>query len=541
MRAAVLRGTAGSLLLTAVLAAPAGAAGAVPARPQDPPPVPAALGTLVAAGRAAEKGIRFGPCPAAEALPGTVRCGTLSVPVDYTRPAGRHLTLTVSRMPATGRAADGRRTARQGTLVVAAGSAGTSGTYAPLAGYLPGWRPLAAAYDLVGHTPRGTDRSAPLSCADPATAGPGPAAAPAHPSEAFKRERIAAAKAYARGCARRGGPALRHLTSLNNARDLEVLRAALGERRLTYLGSSYGAYVGALYATLFPARVRRMVFDSAADPAPARVGYRGELDRSAAAEVRWADFRAWIARHDQVYGLGDTAEAVGRSYERAREMLAAEPAGGTVGQARLQRAMLQAVHDDDLWPYRAGALASYLRGDPTELVQQAGPYPETAAAEENGRAVETAVACNDAAWPGDWRVWDRDLTRLARTAPFAAWAGAWTRLPCAYWPLPRSRPPAVRTAPGALPPTLVLAAERDAAAPHRGARELRRRLAGSVLVTERDAGSHALAGGPNACVNAHLEAYLLRGRLPERDASCAGRPGPVPVEPGARSLTERAS
>ncbi|MGQ4443176.1 alpha/beta hydrolase, partial [Streptomyces violaceoruber] len=135
---------------------------------------------------------------------------------------------------------------------------------------------------------------------------------------------------------------------------------------------------------------------------------------------------------------------------------------------------------------------------------------------------------NDAPWPADCEVWDRDNTRLARRAPFETWDNVWTNLPCAYWQGPRQRPLDVRTAPGELPPTLVLAGERDAATPYEGALELRRRLAGSVLVTERDAGTHGIAGGPNACVNGHLEAYLLDGRLPARDTSCAPRPEPEP-------------
>lgn len=133
-------------------------------------------------------------------------------------------------------------------------------------------------------------------------------------------------------------------------------------------------------------------------------------------------------------------------------------------------------------------------------------------------------------------MWDRDNTRLARVAPFETWANAWMNLPCAYWPAPRQRPVDVRTGPGELPPTLILAAERDAAAPYAGALEMQRRLADSVLVTERDAGTHGIAGGPNACVNAHLEAYLLQGRLPVRHAFCAPHPEPEPTAPHRQAL-----
>ncbi|MGW0337857.1 alpha/beta hydrolase, partial [Streptomyces sp. NPDC003011] len=494
-------------------------------------------GTAVAAARARATGIGFGTCPATEDLPGTVRCGTVSVPLDYAHPDGRQIKLTVSRVRATRKDPhhSERRVPRQGALVFNPGGPGASGMYFPLIGVVPEWKRLAAAYDLVGYAPRGVGRSAPLSCKDPRQFFKAPSPAPTHPSESYKKERVARAQAYARGCARRAGDALRHYTSLNNARDLDVLRAALGERRLTFLGTSYGTYFGALYATLFPSHVRRMVFDSAVNPDPEQVWYRNNLDQSAAFEDRWADFREWAARHDGVYGLGDTADEVLDSYERAAARLAAEPAGGKVGPGQLQGAFLSAGYYDDYWPHRAQALSAYLKGDPKPLIEQAGPHPEAAAEAENAHAVYTAVECNDAPWPTDWEVWDRDNTRLARVAPFETWDNVWTNLPCAYWPAPRQQPLDVRTGPGELPPTLILAAERDAATPYRGARELHRRLWGSALVTERGAGTHGIAYGPNACVNGHLDAYLLEGDLPVRRADCAPHPEPKPVRPGDRS------
>ncbi|MEW2166712.1 alpha/beta hydrolase [Streptomyces sp. NPDC007084] len=527
MRAAVLHGTAGSLLLTALVAAPAGGTTAWPdgtgAASAE------ARGTAVAAERAAATGIRFGACPKVEGLPGNVQCGTVTVPLDYARPDGKRIKLTVSRVKATGKDAGNpkRKVPRQGALVYNPGGPGASGMYFPLIGFLPEWKPIGAAYDLVGYAPRGVDRSAPLSCQDPKRFLKAPSQSPTFPSESYKRERIAEAKAYARGCAQRAGEALRHYTSLNNARDLDVLRAGLGERGLTFMGASYGTYFGALYATLFPSHVRRMVFDSAVNPDPRQIWYRNNLDQSAAFEGRWRDFRAWIARHDDVYGLGNTPEEVLHSYEKARAQLAAAPAGGKVGPAQLQGAFLEAGYYDDYWPQRALALSAYLKGDPKPLVQIAGPHPEAAAEQENGTAVYTAVECNDAPWPTDWRTWDRDNTRLARVAPFETWDNVWMNLPCAYWPVPRQRPLDVRTLPGELPPTLILAAERDAATPYKGAKELRRRLWGSVLVTENGAGTHGIGGGPNQCVNGYLNAYLLEGRLPGRNAGCAPHKEPV--------------
>ncbi len=507
---------------------------------------PEMRGTAVAAARASAAGIRWGACTARYHLAGLdppVQCGTVTVPLDYAHPGGKQITLTVTRRPATDSAAHrttSRGAARQGALVFSPGDPGATGVYVPLIPDLSSyWKPLAAAYDLVGYAPRGIGRPAPLSCQDPARSVATPTQAPRRPSAAYQRQRRAQAKAYAEGCARRGGAALRHYTTADNARDLDVLRAALGERRLTFMGASYGAYVGAVYATFFPSHVRRMVFDSPPDPAPGALGYRTVLAQSRALQRRWTDFGAWVAAHDGTYHLGGTAAQVERAYEKVRAALARRPAGGTVGPGQLQAAFLKAAYYDDYWPVRAAALAAYLGGDPQPLTRQAEPVGAAAVELENDQAVDTAVACNDAPWPTDWRTWARDATRLARVAPFATWANVRTHLPCAYWRTPRQPPVNVRSRAGALPPTLVLAAERDGVTPYAGARELHGRLAGSVLVTERGAGLHIIGGGPDDCVNAHLRRYLLTGRPPARDADCAPHPAPKPLSRSAPSHPAR--
>ncbi|EGX54659.1 secreted protease [Streptomyces zinciresistens K42] len=527
MRAAALYSVAGALLLSALSAAPAGSTEAAPGASER-------HGVQVAAARAEARGITFGACPKDQGLPDLVKCGTVSVPLDYARPFGKQIRLTVSRVRATHKDPGNskRRVPGKGALVYNPGGPGASGLHFPLVGVLPKWKRVAAAYDLVGYAPRGVGPSAPLSCQDPRQFTAGPSLAPTHPSASYKQRRVARARAYARGCAARAGAALRHYNSLNNARDLDVLRAALGEDKLTFMGASYGTYFGALYAQLFPSHVRRMVFDSAVNPDPAQIWYRANLAQSAAFEGRWADFRAWVAEHDDVYGLGTTPEQVLRSYEKARTRLAARPAGGRIGPGQLQEVFLQAGYYDDYWPSRAKALSAYLKGDGVPLVELASPVREAAAEEENTNAVYTAVECNDAPWPTDFAVWDRDNTRLARVAPFETWDNVWMNLPCAYWRAPRQTPLDVRTGPGEVPPVLILAAERDAATPYDGALEMQRRLADSVLVTERDSGTHGIAYGPNPCVNGYVDAYLLEGRLPQRRATCGARPEPKPERAG---------
>ncbi|MCY0956422.1 alpha/beta fold hydrolase [Streptomyces sp. H27-H5] len=529
-------GVAAAMALSLALAAPAPALAAGSAPPVGADRA-AEAGAALVAGRAARSPLVFRACPDVEELPAPVRCAALRVPLDYARPDGPQISLTVSRAAATGRG----KTARQGSLVHNPGGPGGSGMFFPLVAALPAWRGLAAAYDLVGYAPRGVGRSAPLSCRAPGQRPKAPTQVPADPSAAYKAERRAAARSYARGCAERSGEALPYYTTLNNVRDLHVLRAALGDRKLTFLGASYGTYLGAVYATLYPGHVRRMVFDSAVDPDPRRVWYRNNLDQALGFERRWYDFRAWVARHHATYRLGATPEAVRASWERVRGAVARVPAGGVVGTGELQSAFLRAAYYDDVWPDRAAALAAFLRGDPGPLVDQAGPDadPAAVAGAENATAVYTAVLCNDASWPADWATWDRDNTELARRAPFETWANAFLNLPCASWPVrERQRPVAVGERPGSrLPRTLIVAAERDGATPHAGALELQRRLgARAALVTERGAGAHGVVGGRNDCVDAHVARYLLRGDTGGRRLTCAPHPEPAPV-----SLDDRAT
>ncbi|MEV7611567.1 alpha/beta fold hydrolase [Streptomyces sp. NPDC089799] len=518
---------------------------------QDPA---AAAGAELAARRAAARPLAFGPCPTDEQLPDGVGCARLRVPLDYTRPDGPQISLTVSRLPAGGGTTGHKTAHRQGALVFNPGGPGASGTFFPAVAGLPEWRRISAAYDLVGYAPRGVGGSAPLSCRSPAEHARAPRQDPAAPSAAYKRERVALARAYARGCAERAGTALAHYTTLDNVRDLHVLRAALGERRLNFLGASYGTYFGAVYATLYPGHVRRLVFDSAVNPDPRHIWYRNNLDQSAAFERRWYDFRAWTARHHATYGLGATPAAVRASWERVREVVARRPAGGLVGTGELQAAYLKAAYYDEVWPQRAAALAAFLAGDPEPLVELAAPDPERAAEEENATAVYTAVLCNDASWPADFAVWDRDHTELARRAPFETWPNAWLNLPCAYWPVTdRQQPVDVgafsaagtgATGAGAetgadragLPPVLIVAAERDAATPYAGALELQRRLGpAAALVTEVGAGAHGVVGGRNACVDRHVERYLLTGDTAGPRSECAPHPEPAPVSLDGRA------
>ncbi|MGP3986876.1 alpha/beta hydrolase [Streptomyces sp. 3N207] len=525
MRAAAIPSTVGALALT--LASAPAAASAAPHGALPPTySGPEAAGVRAAARDAAARGIRWQPCPAAEQLPVSAECGTVRVPVDYTRPDGEHISLTVSRARATGNPAE-----YQGPLVYNPGGPGGNAMNFPLYPKLGGlWKRLNARYDFIGYAPRGVGRSDPLSCQHPEAFLKGPNHAAQHPTWAVKQAMNRKAAAYAAGCAKAQPDRLRHYTTPNNARDLDVLRAALGQRGLNFMGVSYGTYIGSVYATLFPGHVRRLVLDSIVNPAPDNVWYQANLDQNVAFERRWEDWKTWVARHDDTYRLGRTARQVQASFDAVREAVDREPAGGTVGSKELVAAFLDTGYADATWAPYARALSDFRKGEPGPLIKVAAPDMKKAKKEENGNAVYNAVECQDAPWPRDWPRWDRDNTVTAAVAPFNTWSNAWMNLPCAYWKTESATPLDVRTAVGQLPPVLLVAATRDGATPYTGALETRRRLAGSSLVTERGAGNHGVSGG-NRCMDAHIERYLFEGRTPGTDAECAARPAP---KPGAR-------
>jgi pimeloyl-ACP methyl ester carboxylesterase len=493
--------------------------------------VPESVGVVIAARNAARRGIDWAACPEGWGLAAPVQCGRVTVPVDYARPFGASIELAVDRALSTGTPEE-----HQGALVYNPGGPGGSGLRFPVRSTTGAalWTKTAKAYDFVGFDPRGVGHSAPISCQDPREFARAPKADPVPDGEADKQAHRRAARAYAAGCLRRTGAAvLSQMTTPNAARDLDVLRAALGERGLTYLGVSYGTYLGAVYADLFPTHLRRMVVDSVVDPSPDRIWYRDNLDQDVAFETRWTDWETWVARYDGVYHLGATVPAVQARWQRLRAAAGAHPIGGAVGPAELIGFFQNAPYYDTAWAAVARVWSRYAAGDTQALVDAAAPDPSDTAGEasaENAGAVYTAVECTDARWPADWRTWDRDNTALNARHPFMTWPNAWLNLPCATWPVPQRTPVDVRSHPG-LPPVLIVQSTRDAATPYPGAVALHHRLAGSRLVTERDAGSHGVTNLVNPCVNDRVDAYLLTGTLDAHDVVCGPHAAPAPTAP----------
>lgn len=533
---------AGTSLLAVVVGAghtPAGAR--TPATPWASPP------------------LKWGPCAGEAALPGRstlpsvapgdMECATLRVPLDYREPMGQKIKIALNRIRGTA----SRDHNHLGVLLVNPGGPGASGR--ELAGFVARSLPAAIArrFDVIGFDPRGVGASEPaLRCVDPARYYKPPRPDSVPRAEADETVLLGRAQAYADACANRWAWLLPHISTENVARDMDAIRVALGERKISYLGYSYGTYLGAVYATLFPSRVKRMIMDSVVDPRT--VWYASNLAQNHAFERRHRDFLAWVARHNRVYRLGDDPAAVRFAWYSMRDRLRDRPAGGVVGPSELDDIYTVGGYSDLVWPQLAEAFSAYARkGRTKKLVAAYRQHVPNGPKEENAYAVYLAVQCRDAAWPRDWRTWKADMVASHRTAPFMTWPNAWYNAPCAFWP-GRGGPPVRVTASPKLPPILMVQSLRDAATPYRGALRMRQIFRSARMVGETG-GRHGVSLGGNPCVDRHVVAYLRDGTLPDRarrsgaDAMCrrslvprpdAARSAPRPgVTPGTKAGTSR--
>ncbi|WP_329181828.1 alpha/beta hydrolase [Streptomyces sp. NBC_01477] len=528
MRRTIVLVSTGALIAGAIAAAPAATAGATTAAHPRTVTVPESVGEAIAAAGARRAGIQWAACPDGWGLAAPVQCGWVTVPVDYRKPFGATIKLAVDRAASTGTAQE-----RQGALVYNPGGPGGSGLRFPVrsASAAPLWTKTAKAYDFIGFDPRGVNHSAPISCADPTESVTGPKADPVPDSEADKRAQRKLAAEYAQGCLERTGAAmLSQMTTANTARDLDVIRAALREDRLNYLGVSYGTYLGSVYATLFPTHVRRMIIDSVVDPSRDQVWYQNNLDQDVAFQGRWQDWEAWVAKYDSVYHLGSTVAQVQAKWEALRAATKSHPVGGVVGPAELLNFFTSAPYYDSSWAAVASVWSRYAAGDTQALIDAAASdLSDTAGniSAENSNAVYTAVECTDTKWPTSWQKWDRDNTALNAEYPLLTWSNAWMNLPCATWPVRQQTPVDVRSHYG-LPGVLIVQSTDDAATPYPGALETHRRLAGSRLITEQGAGSHGVTNLVNPCINSRVDDYLLHGTLDRHDVVCGPHATPVP-------------
>ncbi|MGV9311091.1 alpha/beta hydrolase [Streptomyces sp. NPDC003691] len=490
----------------------------------------APAGAAPAPGSASGTGARAAPPPALTwtpcARPGGPagqECATLTVPVDYRDPGGPVLELAVSRVLS---ASPGER---RGTLMVVPGGPGGSGVQRLTQRADALRAQLGGAYDLVAFDPRGVAGSTKVSCGidekdlrlDRLRSWPG--AGGDISANTARSRRIAEA------CARNGGAGVRSLSSLNQARDMDRLRQALGEEKLSVWGSSYGVYVAAVYAQRFAHRTDRLVFDASGDPDHRRVARGWLANTGRAVEERFADFAAWASDPAREAPGQEPGLRLGQRPEEVRSLVIAladrldrvpkektDTEGVELTGAGLRNGVWSMLYSDSSFP----ALARLIRDarDPAAVVAIPGDLKKPI--DDRDAAVWVGVICNDVTWPDSVAGYARAVARDRARYPLTGGISE-NITPCAFWQNEEREKPVRITGEG---PSniLMIQARRDPATPHFGAVRMRQALGDRARMVTVERGGHGvyLNDIGKGCGDAAVTAFLKTGVRPERDISC---------------------
>ena len=443
-------------------------------------------------------------------------CADIRVPRDYAAPSGGYMDISVIEMPATD------HSHRIGSLIVDPGGPGASGVEFVRSAIQAAVFPdeLRKHFDIVGFDPRGVNSSTAIRCIDnldeQAKLDPTPDDA------AQIKALVDSARNYARQCAKHNDTTLPYLSTDAVARDLDVIRAAVGDERLTYLGFSYGTLIGSLYADLFPDHIRAMVLDGAIDPAIDLRELR--FGQAKAFEGALRDFLDYCSARQtcEFYEGGKSTQAFDTLMASIdKKSLPATVIGSSrrVGPGLAWFGVLAALYSTDTWPTLATALSLAKSGDGSLLMLLADPYRGRKAngSYSNLQDAYTANTCLDYAAPTDVKVYTSWARDLAAAAPHFAPLLAYNDLPCAFWPVPAERTPKPVKAAGA-PPIVVVGSTRDPATPYAWATALAKELDSGILVTREGDGHTGYQA--SLCVRKAVDGYLLDLVVPKDGLTC---------------------
>lgn len=445
------------------------------------------------------RGLEWGPCKGHEENT-AVECASMTVPIDWTRPAKGTIDVAVARTKATDPAA------RIGTLVYMPGGPGDSGVNRLLGGgVVPA--EVAARFDVVSYDPRGTNRSHPVVCdAELATTLPnGVLDAGARLSDVK-----AHAKALGDSCREHTGPLIDHVDNVSVAHDIDALRAALGERRVTLYGRSYGTLAGQMYAENFPHRVRGLVLDSVFNHGLPTEQFL--VTQAAAGEDAFAAFTRWCAADTTCALHGrDISALYGDLYERSVRGELTEPGDPArrITPMDLTMDVLNRLYAP-AWTSTANRLAA-LAGQPstgTAQAEETVPFPVAAACADHRVRISSQRQWND--------MWHAQKA----AAPVLRTHFAWLAMSlCSGWPAAVPNPQHPTEIDRRVPTVLLMNSLHDPATSHAWARSVARQIGDSVLLTY-DGSGHGVMNRTD-CTRAVFTAYVLDGTTPRPGAHCA--------------------
>jgi pimeloyl-ACP methyl ester carboxylesterase len=452
--------------------------------------------------------IEWAPC-------GRVECASLSVPLDFTHPAGPHITLALARLPARGKPI--------GVLVTNPGGPGGSGVDFLRDADQQFPAEIRNSFDLVSWDPRGLGPDSPVRCVDDLDSFFAVDHDPRTP--AAEAENVSAARAFVDACRQKSASLLAYMSTAATVRDLDAIRAAMGDEQISYVGFSYGTLIGAMYAELFPRRVRAMVLDGVVDPARSYADTTLEQAKSFDDDLG-AFFAHCRADANCAFARGGDPAA---AYDDLVRQITAESEPGTVdgehrtlGPGELDIGVASALYAgadgyDDL----AAALAQAAGGNGSRMLALADEYTgrTTGGKYSNETAAFYATSCIDAPAPPSVAAVQQLAARAARVAPHFGASTVWLGLPCTLWPVPAEGKVTPIHAPGA-PPIVLVGTTGDPATPYAWAQALARELQSGRLLTAEGT-SHTSYGRGSECVDGTVDRYLLSLAVPAPGARCA--------------------
>lgn len=491
----------------------------------------AVLALGVASAGAAGAPLPWEPCG------GEFECAAMPVPVDHAAPGAGTVDIAVIRLPA----ADPAR--RIGSLVVNPGGPGGSGVDFVRDAGATLFATLNRRFDIVGFDPRGTGASRTVVCLDDTGQEAAALAASAFPTADDRDRIVAGARAFQAACRANTGEFLGDITTANVARDMDLLRDALGDPGLTYLGFSYGTYLGATYAALFPGSVRALVLDGGLDPsAYATRPLLTDLRQARGFQLAMERFLQWC-RLECEFGDGAPEAAFAALLRRAD----ANPLTGTdarpVRAVEILNASLVALYSRQTWPLLAGTLqlADLGDGSVAQILSDAAIGRNDDGTYGDEGAAFNAISAADREYPEDLAAYDELRGAWAEASPLFGPGQFW---PSSYlaagWPVtPRSRFTGPFS-PKRLPPVLVVGTTADPATPYKGSVALADQLGNATLLTMAGDG-HTAYGGNSNCIDLRVERYLVSLRVPASGIACPQQATPpaFQVEPAPVAAARR--
>jgi pimeloyl-ACP methyl ester carboxylesterase len=488
------------------------------AHASDPPPLPT---------------LDWKDCSAGPPYAAT-ECAVARVPLDYDKPRGDTTEIALARFRAVDQAN------RKGTVFVNPGGPGGSGVGLVRFGFGEQISALLNnQFDVIGFDPRGIGDSTPIQCWDSEQARDAElAGVPGFP---FRREQERPYFDKYRGigptCFGRNQRIVNHMSTADVVRDMDLLREAVGDKQLTYLGFSYGSFIGSTYANLFPNKVRALAIDGVLDPRLWSAGWQIVADRIAPFE-EWKEFIRLCDSSSATCALSGPRGSLVR-YETLRQKLRANPLvfpdGEVFGYDSLIAATNGSLYVPEMWPMyaeffafladaaegRAGMMerARAVRDQIEQRLRQAWPKRATY---DNGLEAYYGNLCSDIRFPNVFEAYSA-IGGYAEAGSFLGPYWWWGNAACASWPVARDRyagPWFTRTA----SPVLVVGNYFDGVTNYAGAVNTSRLLRGSRLLSY--AGWGHTAFGRSACATSFMVAYLYDGTLPPEGTVCPANPNP---------------